>query len=78
MEPKLGGEHEFNFYRESSHSGAAAKGKIVGLVPDRKLAYTIVSRLGQSGVSQTTLMRILEEESSRKTLVSLIHWGPCV
>lgn len=75
MEAKVGGEYEFDFYRESNRSETVAKGKIVELIPNRKLVYTFVSSLGQSRVSQTLLTWTLEEEPSGKTLVTLVHSG---
>lgn len=75
MEAKVGGEYEFNFYRESNRSETVARGKIVELVPNRKLVYTFVSSLGQSRASQTILTWTLEEEPRGKTLVTLVHSG---
>ena len=37
MEAKVGGVCEFNLYRESNRSETVARGKIVELVPNRKL-----------------------------------------
>lgn len=75
MDARVGGQYEFDFYRESNRSETVAKGEVLELVPNRKLVYTFVSSLGRSDVTQTLLTWTLEEEPGGKTLVTLVHSG---
>jgi uncharacterized protein YndB with AHSA1/START domain len=75
MDARVGGEYEFNFYRASDHSETIAKGKIVELVPNRRVVYTFASSMGGLGPNPSLLTWTIEESSGGKTLVTLVHSG---
>ena len=75
MDARVGGEYEFNFHRTSDHSETVAKGKIVELVPNRRLVYTFASSMAGLGPQPSLLTWTLEEGSGGKTLVTLVHSG---
>jgi uncharacterized protein YndB with AHSA1/START domain len=75
MEARVGGEYEFNFYRTTTHAETIARGRILELVPDRKLVYTFASSREAPDTPPSLLTWTLEEGSDGKTLVTLVHSG---
>lgn len=75
MDARVGGEYEFNFHSKAKGSETTARGRIVELVPNRKLVYTFASSRDAPGAPPSLLTWTLEEVSPEKTLVTLIHSG---
>ncbi len=75
MDARVGGEYEFTFYRGANNSETTARGRIVELVPDRKLVYTFEWSREALGAPPSLLAWTLEEGSDGKTRVTLVHSG---
>ncbi|HUI01822.1 MAG TPA: SRPBCC domain-containing protein [Nitrososphaerales archaeon] len=75
MDPRVGGEYEFVFYKAANKSETAARGRIVEIVPDRKLVYTFAWTREGPAAPSTLLTWTLEEGSDGKTRVTLVHSG---
>ncbi len=75
MDARVGGEYEFNFYQAAKNLETTARGKIVELVPDKKLVYTFASSREAPGSPPSLLTWTLEEGLDGKTLVTLVHSG---
>ena len=74
MDARLGGEYEFKFYWAAKNAESVARGKIVELVPDKKLAYTFFSTNDPS--SRASLLTwTLDELHDGSTRVTLVHSG---
>lgn len=75
IDARVGGEYEFNFYSAVKKTETPARGRIVELVPNRKLAYTLASGRDATGAPPSLLTWTLEEGSDGKTTVTLVHSG---
>ena len=75
MDPKEGGEYTLGFYSKARNAETTARGRIVELVPNRKLAYTYVSSEDEPGAPPSLLTWNLDRSSDGKTLVTLTHSG---
>jgi len=75
MDARVGGEYEFNFYSAARNSETNAKGKILELVPNRRLVYTFEWSRDGPGALPTKLSWTLEEGPEGKTRVTLVHSG---
>lgn len=75
MDARVGGEYEFVFHSAARNTGTTAKGKIVELVPGRKLAYTYASSEDGPEAPPSLLTWNIGRGSDGKTLVTLVHSG---
>jgi len=75
MDARVGGEYEFRFYAAARDAETTARGRIVELVPNRKLVYTFASSRDAPGAPPSLLTWTLEEEPGGRTLVTLVHSG---
>lgn len=75
MDARVGGEYEFEFYSASKEVGSSARGRIVELVPDRKLVLTFASSREAPGAPPSLVTWTLEEGPDGKTRVTLVHSG---
>ena len=72
MDARVGGEYEFRYYWAAKDLHSTAKGKILELVPDRRLSYTFNS---DRGGSASVLTWTLDELQGGRTRVTLVHSG---
>lgn len=75
MDARVGGAYEFNFYWAAKNLETTAKGRVVELVPNKKLAYTYASSEDGAGIPPSLVTWTLEEESEGRTRVTLTHSG---
>lgn len=75
IDPRVGGVYEFKFYWAEKNLETTVKGRIVELIPNRKLAYTFVSSRDEPGATPSLITWTLEEGSNGKTRVTLVHSG---
>lgn len=75
MDARVGGEYEFSFYSAAKDLETTATGRIVELVPDRKLVYTFASSRDIAGAPPSLLTWTLDECPDGKTRVTLVHSG---
>lgn len=75
IEARAGGDYEFKFYWAAKNVETTAKGRIVELVPNRKVAYTLASDDDVAGSPPSLVTWTLEEEPDGKTRVTLVHSG---
>ena len=75
IDAKEGGEYEFSFYSAARNAETTARGSLVELIPDRKLANTYVSSEDQPGAPPSLHTWRLERSPEGKPLVTLIHSG---
>ena len=77
MDVRVGGEYEFAFYWEAMNITATARGKIVELIPNKKLSYTFDATYAGTNrsVKDTMVTWTLEELPDGKTRVTLVHVG---
>lgn len=75
MEARVGGEYEFEFYWAEKGMETTAKGRIVELVPDKKLVCTFASSREAPGTPPSLLTWTLDEGPDGKTRVTLVHSG---
>jgi len=76
MNAKVGGEYEFRYYWPAKKLEATAKGKILDLVPSKRLSYSFESSRKMSDPRTTSVVTwTLDELPSGKTLVTLVHSG---
>ena len=75
MDAREGGEFELGFYVATRDEETIARGRVVELVPNRKLAYTYVSSEDEQGAPPSLLTWNLEKSPDGKTLVTLVHSG---
>ena len=77
MEARVGGEYEFKYHWAQRGLDAVATGKILELIPDRRLSYTFVSSRSGSGTSLTSsvVTWMLDDLPDGKTRVTVVHSG---
>ena len=77
MDLRVGGEYEFKFYWAEANITAVAKGKILELIPNKKLTYTFdATYLGSDRrVEGTVVTWTLDELPDDKTRVTVHHVG---
>ena len=77
MDLRVGGEYEFKFHRAATNITAIAKGKILELIPNKKLSYTFDATYPGSDrrVEGTVVTWTLEELPDGKTRVTIVHTG---
>jgi uncharacterized protein YndB with AHSA1/START domain len=77
MDARVGGEYEFKYYWPARNLDASARGKILELIPNKRLSYTFDSVQAGSRVSMTgsIVTWTLEELSTGKTRVTLVQDG---
>ena len=75
MDPREGGEYELAFYSEARNAETTARGRIVEIVPDKKLVYTYVSSDDDPVASPSLLTWNIEKGPDGKTLVTLVRSG---
>ena len=73
MDAKVGGEYEFEFYAPARDSSTMAKGKVVELVPGKKVAYTFASSRDPPWARPSLMTWTVKVGSDGKTLVTLVH-----
>ena len=86
IDPRPGGEYEFKYRWAEKGLDSVATGKIIDLIPDKRLSYTYVltrSGSGTSGgnslmdhnVTNSVVTWILDALPDGKTRVTLVHSG---
>jgi uncharacterized protein YndB with AHSA1/START domain len=77
MDARVGGEYEFKYHWAQRGLDAVAKGKILELIPGKRLSYTFASTRSGSGTSLTdsVVTWILDELPAGKTQVTVVHSG---
>jgi uncharacterized protein YndB with AHSA1/START domain len=77
MEARVGGEYEFRYHWAQRGLDAVATGRILELVPEKRLSYTFVSSRSGSGSSLTdsVVTWTLDELPDGKTRVTVVHSG---
>lgn len=86
IDPRLGGEYEFKYHWVEKDLHSIATGKILELIPDKRLSYTYVltrSGSGTSGanslmdhdVTDSVVTWILDPLPDGKTRVTMVHSG---
>jgi uncharacterized protein YndB with AHSA1/START domain len=75
MDTRVGGEYEFKFYWAEKNVKGEAKGKILELIPDKKISYTFASTNLAPGVKNSVVTWTLEELPDGKTRVTVVHSG---
>lgn len=75
IDAREGGEYEFVFHSAVKNADTIAKGRILELVPGKRLVFTFASSRDAPGAPPSRLVWTLEEGSGGKTLVTLIHSG---
>lgn len=86
IDPRLGGEYEFKYHWVAKGLHSVATGKILELIPNKRLSYTYVlsrSGSGTSGadslmdhdVTNSVVTWTLDELLDGKTRVTVIHLG---
>jgi uncharacterized protein YndB with AHSA1/START domain len=77
MNVRVGGEYEFKFYWPAAKVTAVAKGKILELIPNKKLSYTFNATYSDTNrsVKDTVVTWTLEELPEGKTRVTIVHVG---
>ena len=77
MDARVGGEYEFKYHWAQRGLDAVATGKILELVPDKRLSYTFVSTRSGSGTSLTgsVVTWMLDELPDGKTRVTVVQTG---
>jgi uncharacterized protein YndB with AHSA1/START domain len=77
MDPRIGGEYEFKYYWPARKLEATARGKILDLVPGKRLSYGFDSTRGGSTPSLTSsvVTWTLDEMPAGTTRVTVIHGG---
>jgi uncharacterized protein YndB with AHSA1/START domain len=85
MDPRLGGECEFKYHWAKEDLRSVATGKILELIPNKRLSYTYVltrSGSGTSGanslfpdVTNSVVTWILDALPDGKTRVTMVHSG---
>lgn len=75
MEARVGGEYEFKYYWAEKNWNATAKGKILELIPNKRLSYTFSSEDVAPGVKNSVVTWILEELPNGRTRVTVVHSG---
>ena len=74
MDAREGGEYELCFYSEARDVETTARGKVVEIVPGKKLVYTYVSSEDVPGAASLLAWNV-GKGSDGKTLVTLVHSG---
>ena len=77
MDVRVGGKYEFTFHWAAMNLTATAKGKIVELIPNKKLSYTFDATYPGTNrsVKDTMVTWTIEELPNGKTRVTLVHVG---
>jgi uncharacterized protein YndB with AHSA1/START domain len=77
MDARVGGTYEFKYHWTQRGLDAVATGRILELIPDKRLSYTFTTTRSDMGVSQTdsVVTWILDELPGGKTNVTLVHSG---
>ena len=77
MDLRVGGEYEFKFYWAAANITAVARGKILELIPNKKLSYTFDATYQGSDrrVEGTIVTWTLEELPDDRTRVTIVHTG---
>jgi uncharacterized protein YndB with AHSA1/START domain len=85
IDPRPGGEYEFRYHWAEKDMHSVATGKIIELIPDKRLSYTYVidrSGSGDSGadslfpdVADSVVTWTLDALPDGKTRVTLVHSG---
>jgi uncharacterized protein YndB with AHSA1/START domain len=77
MEARVGGEYEFRYHWAQRGLDAVATGKILELIPEKRLSYTFVSSRSGSGTSlaNSVVTWTLDELPDGKTRVTVVHSG---
>jgi uncharacterized protein YndB with AHSA1/START domain len=77
IDARVGGDYEFKYHWAQKGLDAVATGRILELIPDKRLSYTFVSTRSGTGASQTdsVVTWILDELPGGKTSVTVVHSG---
>ena len=75
MDAREGGEYQLTFRSAARNTETIARGRIVELVPDRKLSYTYASNEDEPCVPPSLLTWNLGRSPDGKTLVTVVHSG---
>lgn len=77
MDARVGGEYEFKINWTAAKITAVAKGKILELIPNKKLSYTFDASYPGSDrrVEGTVVTWTLEELPDGRTRVTIVHTG---
>jgi uncharacterized protein YndB with AHSA1/START domain len=77
MDLRVGGEYEFKFYWAEANITGVAKGKILELIPNKKISYTFDATYPgfDRRVEGTVVTWTLDELPEGKTKVTLVHTG---
>ena len=75
MDAREGGGYELRFYSAARSAETTALGKIVGYVPNKKLACTFISSEDEPGAPPSLLTWNLERGPEGKTMVTLVRSG---
>ncbi len=75
IDARVGGEYEFNFYWAAKKVETTARGRVVELVPNRKVSYTFASSEDPPGTPPSLVTWTIEECSDGKSRVTLVHSG---
>jgi len=85
MDPRIGGECEFKYRRAATGQHSVATGRILELVPDKRLSYTYVLTGSGSGTSRadalfpdvanSVVTWTLDALPDGKTRVTVVHSG---
>jgi uncharacterized protein YndB with AHSA1/START domain len=77
MDARVGGEYEFKIHWAAKNLTAVANGKILEIIPNKKLSYTLAASYPGSDrhLDDTVVTWTLEELPDGKTRVTIVHVG---